>query len=72
MNEVIALRKKSSSWTEVAKQLRIDPRSVAVRARAASDSLKQAQTRLARNRARGNQNALQAGQSSAVHEVSGQ
>jgi hypothetical protein len=58
-SEVIALRRKSKNWADVSRQLRVDPRSVAMRARAASDSLRDAQTRLARGRERSNSRMLQ-------------
>jgi hypothetical protein len=59
VNEVIALRRKSKSWAEVSKQLRVDPRSVAARARAASESLRAVETRIARGRERSNARLLQ-------------
>jgi hypothetical protein len=61
VDEVIAMRRKSKSWADVSKQLRVDPRSIAARARAASDSLRDAQSRLARGRERRNSRMLQGG-----------
>jgi hypothetical protein len=61
VGEVVALRRKSKSWAEVSKQLRVDPKSVAMRARSASESLRLAQTRIARGRERNNARMLQGG-----------
>jgi hypothetical protein len=61
VGEVVALRRKSKSWAEVSRQLKVDPKSVATRARSASESLRAAQTRIARGRERTNSRMLQGG-----------